>query len=266
MKPTVLIVGGDSTIGDALIPCVERAGHTVVATTRRETPGSISLDLSSDTWRIPDDVSVAFMLAGETSLQNCEANRAETHNINVTRTIALTRQLVQAGSKIVFISSNLVFDGSVPHRKSEDMTCPTTEYGRQKAETERALLELGATIVRMTKVLSPDKGLLVDWMRALAKAQEIRPFSNVVLAPIPLSFVVELLARVVEYKGGGIIQLSGNEDISYAAAIKHLAQRMGIDETLVVPSVAPHEAMANIPKYTTLDVRALKEWFGLEAP
>ena len=106
------------------------------------------LDLSKDSWEIPEH-DTAYICAGETSTLRCEENPEETRLVNVTNTIKLARRL----NNVVWLSSERVFDGATPYRKITDKLCPTTEYGRQKAETEKELLKMGATVIRLSKVL-----------------------------------------------------------------------------------------------------------------
>jgi xanthine dehydrogenase small subunit len=59
----------------------------------------------------------------------------------------LARRLLSLGAFVVFTSTNLVFDGEQAHYATCATPHPTSEYGRQKAEAERALLALGARVV-----------------------------------------------------------------------------------------------------------------------
>src|SRR5690606_26325829 len=116
------------------------------------------LDLADDPprWRLPEDVAVAFLCAAVTALRSCEADPAGTARANVEHTARLASMLVGRGAFVVFLSSNLVFDGSEPRRRADAPTCPATEYGRQKAAAEGALLAMGGvSIVRLTKVVGP---------------------------------------------------------------------------------------------------------------
>jgi dTDP-4-dehydrorhamnose reductase len=190
--------------------------------------------------------------------------------VNVHRTVALAKSLAANGVFTVFPSTNLVYDGAVPFRKADDPVCPQTEYGRQKAEAERQLLALGdlLAVVRITKVLGPNLPPFREWIRALQDHDAIHPFSDVVMAPVPLPFVVDMLYRTAERRMPGIVQVSGEKDITYEQVARHVAGRIGARPELVQPVRASeaHLQLETIPLHTTLDTSRLLTEFGIEPP
>jgi dTDP-4-dehydrorhamnose reductase len=249
----VLIVGGDSLIGRALHESYHSAGVPCLATSRRagQHP-QLDLTASLETWKLADSYSAAFLCAGRTTLADCEAHPAETALINVTRTTKLARKLIERGAFIVFLT-NLVFDGNTAFPIVEDTPNPTTAYGRQKAEAENILRELGerVTIVRLTKVVHPAMPLLLDWTAALRRREVIHPYSDRVFSPIPLEGVARTLRSIASRQAGGIIHLSGETDISYASLATSLAKYLNVAPDLVQPQRAPTPA----PRFGTLCMR-----------
>ena len=147
MVSEVFIVGGDSLIGSALASYLSRTGHKVIASTRHKdisAKNRIYLDLkeSSDRWALPGKQDTAVLCAGITDVADCERKPEETARVNVEATCILADKLVKAGTRIIFLSSNQVFDGTSPYPSPMDSISPITEYGIQKAETERRLLSL----------------------------------------------------------------------------------------------------------------------------
>ena len=90
-----------------------------------------------ETWELAESYSAAFLCAGRTKLADCEAHPAETELINVTRTTELARELGERGAFLVFLSTNLIFNGNKAFPTVEDTPKPTTAYGYQKAEAEK---------------------------------------------------------------------------------------------------------------------------------
>ena len=271
----VLVVGGDGLIGRALADVLGASGHPVMSTTRRDrTPpaGRFYLDLSSDTssWVPPRAVDVTYLCAGATTLDACRDSPAATRAINVTNAVHVARAVTRAGSRVVFLSTSGVFDGSVPRQRADAQTCPVTEYGRQKAEAESGVTEFGelATIVRLTKVWAPRTPRLMDWSRSLRAGQPVQPFADLVVAPLPVAFVAHALARLATRPAPGILQLSGQEDVSYAEIARHLARRCGAVDSLVRPMSASESGveMEALPRHTTLDDSRVRQEFDLMAP
>lgn len=268
---TVLVVGADGLIGGALAARLASEGKRVVQTTCSGQPGSIALDLSRDisAWAPPCPVAVAYLCAAVASQQECRDHPVETYSVNVTNTVALAKSLVRQGSLVVFPSSNLVFDGSVAHQLAEAPLCPRTVYGRQKGEVERQLLELpGTCVVRLTKVLGPRNPLLISWVKRLQNGEPVRPFSDMVMAPAPLAFAVEVLGQVGSRPALGVTQVSADEDIRYEAVARYLARRISGNEDLVHPMRTDEsgEGFEHVPQHTTLDTTRLRRELGLTPP
>ena len=270
-----LVIGADGLIGRAVSNHLTRAGETVLETTRRLDTTSerrFFLDLTEDVsnWRPPCQVSVAHFCAAVTSLERCRKEPVQSARVNVHNTVALAKTLVASRTFVIFPSTNLVYDGSIPFRKTDDLVCPRTEYGRQKAEAERQLLTLGdlISVVRFTKVLGPNMSLLKGWIQALQNGETIHPFSDMVMAPVPLLFAVDVLRRVAEARLPGIVQVSGERDVTYEQVARHIVQRLGASPDLVLRSTSAEAGLQleAIPTYTTLDTTRLRTEFGIEPP
>jgi dTDP-4-dehydrorhamnose reductase len=270
-----LVVGCDGLIGRALVDHLSAMGVPVTETSRRRAScGSqrVLLDLAGDVadWQIPPATSLAFLCAGVTSLGECRARPAASRHVNVEQTVALAERLIARGAFVVFLSTNLVFDGKQAHRGPDEPVAPRTEYGRQKADAERRLLGLGdsVAIVRLSKVVDRTTPLLAGWIRALLDGREIRPFSDMVLSPVPLGFAVRVIGRVGQRRLAGILQVSAPEDVTYDRVARQAARRLGRPAALVRPVTVAASALAleDVPRHTTLDTTRLTAALGVEAP
>jgi dTDP-4-dehydrorhamnose reductase len=232
-----LVVGADGAIGGELL---RRSPPGAIGTTRRAGGSGLFLDLAADpaSWRIPDRVAVGFLCAAVTSVDRCRQFPAETRVVNVERTLRLAGRLRNRGAHVVFLSTNQVFDGTKPRPPHDAPTNPQTEYGRQKAEVERKLLAAGgATVVRFTKVVGPGMKLLHVWADALRRGEPVEPFADMVMSPVPLAFAAEALVRVGKRKPGGMVQVSGEIDVSYAEIARRLAEWRGWNPSPTPPRV-----------------------------
>ena len=190
-----------------------------------------------------------------------------TRHINVTQTLQLARRLAARGCFVVFISSNLVFDGSKPRRAAAEPACPKTEYGRQKAEAEAGLVALVAPagIVRLTKVFHSQMPLVRGWMKSLREGQAIQPFTDLICSPITFNATIQTIAAVAERQLSGLWQLSGSADISYAGIATFVARRAECEASLVQPTVS--RGLVNfehLPPHSTLDATRARTELGFQ--
>lgn len=270
-EDAVLVVGADGLIGGSLARRFCAEGRNVLRTVLRPEPDAETLDLSQDVsgWVPPRPIAVAYLCAAATSVAHCRSHVEATRAINVIATLNLARTLGKQGALVVFPSSNLVFDGAVPFQRADAPTCPRTEYGRQKAEVERHFLASpGACIVRFTKVLGPETPLLLQWADALRAGRPIHPFADMVMAPVPLAFAVEVLAGVGRSRREGVFQVSGPRDVAYAEVAQYVALRLRAAPELVqpVPAAESGAELEHVPAHTTLDSTRLQQELGLAPP
>lgn len=267
--PPVLVIGGGGTLGSALCAHLVRRGDRVVATTRGGGAGTARLDLSrdADTWPMPAGPRVACLLAAVTSTDECRRHPDATRAVNVTATVRLARRLVEAGLRVVFPSTNMVFDGSAPRPGPGAVPCPQTAYGRQKAEAEAGILALGpaACVLRFSKILTPMAPLVTAWRRALLAGETITPFSDLPLAPVSLARAVDTLTALIDRPATGILHVSATHDVSWADVARRLADGLGVDPGLVRPTRAADlgARLEALPRHATLDATATEAALGM---
>ena len=268
----LLVVGGDGVLGSALLNEQRHRGQPALATTRRrERNGEnvIHLDLQDSVERwVPPAVDVAVLCAGITSIDVCARDPVGSRHVNVTQTVKLAETLMNAGCFVVYISTNFVFNGNRHAPLGDDLVCPQTEYGRQRAEVESVLSRRAnrSAIVRLTKVFHRDLNIVQTWTHALNAGKEIEAYSDYVCSPLPLNLVVPAIERIAEGGLSGIWQLSALGDISYSDIARILAQRLGADPKLVRSVPAPSEKMQHLPRYASLDVSRASSELGFRAP
>lgn len=279
-KNRYLIIGGDGLIGSALVNFLQNANEFVISTTREKLTADddrIYLDLKDEVveWKFLESMEafdVVVFCSGITKAEKCEKDKLISRKVNVESVLKLAGILANNCKRIVFLSSNAVFDGSKKYPSHEDATSPITEYGKQKSEVEQQLLKLypsHVTILRLTKVFGPQNPLFDDWSLALKKGDSIYPFSDMYIAPIPLSFVVSVVRLVIDRNIKGILHLSGDKDFSYTDIAFMATNLLGANKVQVKPITVEesnlHESVKRNSK-TALNISRLKCELGITPP
>lgn len=273
-----LLIGGDSEIGAATFDSLKTAGIASAATTRHEERVAGDrpfLDLSAplDDWDPPVGTTAACIFAAIARIEACNADPLGSSHVNVTQTLALADRLLARGISVLFLSSNQVFDGTVPNVSASAPYSAVTEYGRQKVRTEtslRARIEKGApaAILRLAKVVSPNMPLIHGWIEKLVHGQPIRAFRDMTMAPAEIAMVSEAIAALLKDRACGIFQLTGPRDLSYLEIGRYVAKKLGVDPALVAEGSTTD---AGLPRgsaraHTTLDSLRLRDLYGFSVP
>ncbi len=266
-------MGADGVLGSALREHLASLGDEVVGTTRRKENvdnHNLYLDLQRppESWVLPPNVDAAILCAGVTRLQACRTHPEASIGINVGATAALARKLVSSGAYVIFPSTNLVFNGQRPAVPPDAEPDPRTEYGRQKVAAERLLLSLDRTLcLRITKILTRHNPLFGDWVRSLRANQPIFPFSDKVDAPVPLSYVVQMISSILRHRPAGIMQISGTSDLSYECMARIGARTLGANEGLIqAVTTADKDYREHVPANTTLSTADIVELTAVAPP
>ena len=139
-----IIIGASGLIGHRLYDHGIAAGNKVIGTYHLNSlTGLQTFDATKDklVHLIPDlnAEDNVFLLSAKIQPDWVYRNPAQSRELNVKSIGALMHEACERGAKIIFISTELVFDGIEGGYREEDQPNPTTLYARQKLELEERL-------------------------------------------------------------------------------------------------------------------------------
>jgi dTDP-4-dehydrorhamnose reductase len=267
-----LIIGADGSFGEPLSQALGRVGHQVIATTRRREragSGRLFLDLAETLPDLPT-VDVAVICAAMARFEECRRYPELSYRVNVSAPLELGRSLTRAGAGVILLSTSAVFDGRKAYVAEDEKPAPRSAYGRFKAEAESALLGLGSavSVLRLTKVMKPNVGVLAEWIARLGRNEAVRAFDDHRFSPLRVADVIAAIVALIGSSASGIYHLSGAGDISYADAARFLARCIGApkDRVEAVHAVEHGLDEADLTPFTTLATRRLSQLTGFVPP
>ena len=145
MSCRVLITGGSGLVGRYLLKSVPD-GYEIGATyhTNKQPGCEFEMDIrdASSVFYVfnvfqPD---IVIHTAAQGSVDWCERNEKEAHWVNVEGTKRVWWAARELGAKVVFLSSNAVFDGENAPYAENDRCVPVNAYGRTKSKAELCIL------------------------------------------------------------------------------------------------------------------------------
>jgi len=228
----VLIIGANGQIGKFLLKNLDLNGAEIYGTTRRreliaQDDRYIYLDLISNcNIKNFECFDIAVFCAGITSIKFCEQNKSSSNLINVTYTNQLIKKLIETNIKVLYLSSNKVFNGNKPFCKFSDLTSPNTVYGLQKTIVENSFMNSNFCTLRLTKVLSNESPMIQEWTEYIKENKKIKLSCSTFISPISLTEVGEAVKMIIKTqiegneKYGNIYHLGGRKEIS----LFHFAQ------------------------------------------
>ncbi len=135
----VLIIGATGLLGKALLE--EWHFDHIVGVGSRDTDIRDPRQVRELFTRCQPDWTV--LAAAYTDVDGCEKDPDRAYQVNCVGTINVARAAREAGSRLLFLSTDYVFDGrkGTPY-ETDDPVGPINVYGRSKAEAEKGLAEI----------------------------------------------------------------------------------------------------------------------------
>lgn len=275
MKPTLLLTGAGGFLGRRFLEGLTGSWKVVSASRTASGPDSAALDLAE-----PASIARVFDAVRPAAVVHCgaiadpdEAERdpARARKINVDSVRALARLCGGARSRLVHLSTDLVFDGEKGGYDEDDAPRPLSVYGRGKLESEEAALTLcpGTVILRVSSCYGRPLGgrtCFVDHLQASLSAGKTVPgFIDQWRTSTNADQLPEVVLRALADPGlEGVFHWGGADRASRYETALAFCRAMGFDEKLVVPgSAADKKFLAPRPRDVSLDSSRLAAILGM---
>ncbi len=251
----VLIIGASGFIGRYVFSrLVNAAGHRVFATYRARPP--VDDGASWHRLEITDGAQldalfgvvqpqVVVHLAAMADVGTAERNPQVATDVNATATETIARFCQRHWARLVFVSTEYVFDGRNGPYRENDPPSPNTQYGRTKFEAEQAVAALSSSwsILRTSIVYgwpAPGRRNFVPWLvERLRNGEAYHAPTNVDRSPVYVEHLVDGIERLVETKDTGVHHVAGRDWVTMYDFAIAVAEKFGLDTSLVIPVTDP---------------------------
>jgi dTDP-4-dehydrorhamnose reductase len=183
---------------------------------------------------------VVIHTASETNVDRCEIEREHAWKTNAegTRNIALTCSKV--GAKLVYISTDYVFDGEKGNYEEQDKPNPVNYYGLTKFEGENQVTHFCKNhVILRTSVLygwHPWKQNFATWViNSLKQNKELTVVEDHYNTPTLADNLAEMALEAVQKDLQGLYHASGSERISRYEFAKQIAKEFNLNQSLIKP-------------------------------
>ena len=263
----VLLVGGSGMLGSNIV--VSNPAFDLYPTYLRNRiahPRALRLDIS-DRESVLKRVEaikpeVIVHASGMTKPTACEKEPDAAYRVNVEGTAHLVEAARGIGARFIFLSSDLVFDGSAERYNEDSPTHPLSVYGQTKVETEKLVRTRSDdfAIVRTTVMYgwsSRYTESMAEWiLRGLQESRELNMYHDQYRQFILINDLVAVIFELIERENplNETILVAGPELLSRYEFAKRLAQTFGLPGVGIHPT--PFESTlqaAFTPKRLSLD-------------
>jgi len=247
----LLITGASGLVGARLTEVASQAGHDVVVTynhheVKRFTAIHADFKNELNIRRIMQESSpdAVVHLASITDVDICERDPELANAVNAESTRIIAEECLKAGSYLVNVSTDYVFDGRRGNYNEDDQPNPVNVYGRSKLKGEEATRATSNEFcVARTSVVygwgrssRPNFG---SWAYSeLKSGRQVKVVKNQYCSPTLSSHLAKMLLEVAESRIFGTIHLAGASRLSRYEFAQRIAAEFGLEMKLIFPTDA----------------------------
>jgi dTDP-4-dehydrorhamnose reductase len=216
---------------------------------------------------------IIILAAAYTDVDGCETNRELASAVNHQGAVNVAHAARAAGSRLIFLSSDYVFDGAKgsPYEIG-DMRHPINVYGEMKARAEVQLLEIlpDVCIVRTSWLFGPGGRCFPATILKLASPKgEATPHLSVVNdqrgSPTFTRDLALAIAQLCKQRAHGIIHATNSGDCSWYQFAQEIVRVSGLPGTVKPVTTAEFPRPAQRPAYSVLSPASLHS-LGIQMP
>ena len=258
----LILVTGSGLLGKDMISVLRRDFGEVVGTyNSRQKEGAIHLDVTDRDGTIKSiaglSPDVIVHTAAQANVDYCEDHRSEAMGVNADGTKNIVDAARIAGSKVVYISTDFVFDGERGMYREDDPVNPISVYALSKLLGEYYVKDLSGYVIARTSVVYGDaRQNFVSWVRdSIEKGQKISVFTDQYNSPTFSADCAEAVTSLIKHGASGIYHTAGGERISRYDCARKIARYYGLDESFIQPATTEMLSQkARRPADSSLDV------------
>jgi dTDP-4-dehydrorhamnose reductase len=190
------------------------------------------------------DAKILLHLAAKTDVDGCETERilledSPSWQVNVAATENIASIASNKGIKIIYISTDFVFDGTKNSYTEDDEVNPVNWYGLTKLEGENAIRETTKdfSIIRIAypyRAFYPEKKDFVRRILEKIKSKEkIYGVTDHVITPTFIDDIAMALKEVLIHNLSGIYHVVGSQSLTVYDSIELIGKIFGLKPDII---------------------------------
>ena len=274
MKSKLLIIGGSGLVGSTLLQYASPNYniHFTYNTNKItfDNINSTQINLLGNQKMIIDLIkevqpNIVVNTAAHSSVDLCETDHSIADKLHVDITQDITQACKDIDSKLVYISTDAVFQGELNKKYTElDQPNPINYYGKTKLQAEQITLNTSPkNVVLRTAVIYGwhEKSRFTNWIiQTLKENHVVDPFTDQYNTPTLVDDLVKSLLNIFEKNISGIFHATGKSCLNRYEFALVLANTFGFDTKLIKPATSKEKKQdAPRPISTCLDSTKLEK-------
>jgi len=249
-KPKLLIIGANGFVGAWVARFANDSFDVIQGSRNASGANSVPIDITQSA-----SVSDAFdsikpdavlLTAAVADIDKCEREKDQINQINLQGPVHVATQCKRHGCRLIFCSTDAIFDGTLAAYKEDATPTPLNEYGKSKARAEKAIADIHSDIVilRFSLVLgrafATGTNSYVDKLDAQLRAgQKVATPTYEYRNPIDVRRLARVMIEMADRPETGIFHVAASDKLARYDLARKLAVKLGHSPDLIVPQTEP---------------------------
>lgn len=244
----IFVTGGTGLLGSTLVRTAPNEFEITALYNKNtmitERARFIQVDITDRTrvFDVFDDMrpEVLIHTAAIAKVDYCETHKEEARRVNVTGTANMLDACDKHGTKMIFTSTNAVFDGEHAPYSEEDEPNPINYYGKIKLEAETLVLKRRAkhTVARLMTMYGwnnpGERQNHVTWLLSkLTRGETVHVVDDIYNNHLLVDNCADALWAIVKLDKAGIYHIAGKDCVPTYRLALETATVFGLDKTLI---------------------------------
>jgi dTDP-4-dehydrorhamnose reductase len=277
----ILVTGASGLLGASVVSQAHERGLEVIGLYHRhpihiEGVKLLAVDLAdqAETCRIFKELQPSSVVhcAAATDVDQCEEHPDDAYRLNVTAAAAIAEITARSGVRLLYVSTDSVFDGERGRYSETDTPAPLNVYASTKLQGEREVARLNpAAIIARVSLYgwnAQNKDSLAEWvLNRLSLGNPVPGFADVFFCPALANDVAAVLFDLIDQNLSGIYHVVGSESISKYEFARRVAAKFAFDpEQVFATRMADAKLKALRPRNTSLNTGKVCDALGRPMP
>ena len=240
----IFIVGASGFVGRIMFESLSREHEVYGSFYSNYVKGLIHLDMT-DIKAVKEILTslkpdVIIHPAANPNVEYCEEYPEETWQVNVEGSRNLIETAREIGAKLVYFSSDYVFDGADGPYSEDDAPNPINEYGSQKLAVEKLIVNSldNYLIIRITVVYGWErngKNFVAGLIKNLKNRRSMKVPCDQIGSATYANNMVQVVKELIEADKTGIYHVAGTDVMDRYTFAKNVANIFELDDNLLIP-------------------------------
>lgn len=241
MHKTILITGSTGLFGRAFLQLADKS-YTIYP--NPEDTERLDITKKRDVMNFfkAHQPTIVVHAASIGSVDYCEQHKKEAYEVNVKGTRNIIAACKRYQAKLIFLSSNAIFDGTEAPYSEKSKPSPINYYGKTKLMGEMSIEKSGIpyAIVRLLLMYGWNNPMQRDnpvtWLlKKLESKQEVKLVNDTYTNPVYNEQAAEAVWQIIKKNKEGIFHIAGKDRVNRYEFGVMVAKIFGYDTKMILP-------------------------------